>query len=256
MWFGWRCFRILCANKRKVANSMTEPADSAINSVSDIVAIVENWEGKFFDRGKGFPFIWYRGHSDSDWSLDPGVLRPNFTAMAQSSELKLTTDPDLQILTRERTINKQFMRMGASLFPMGATLSEKYFLAQHHGLPTRLLDWTTNPLAAFFFAVSGSPDKDGAVFVLNPRFLIPDNGTEGNPSFPPDVVEVHHPLVRRLLAMSADVMVRAIMLRPSSCRSRPTSGRAECFNKGHASRSTCQKLHRLMHLVNLSWRST
>jgi len=101
---------------------------------------------------------WFRGQSQADWPLRPSLYR--------YSSLKR----DIRLVEDE--IRQEFVVRAPSLGPERPRNAwEWYFLMQHSGAPTRLLDWTESALIALFFAVRGkiaTSSKDAAVWILEP----------------------------------------------------------------------------------------
>ena len=169
-----------------------------IDSVSAFLQTITDWRAKHCIAERGFHSrVWYRGHSKRTYPLAPGVYRSEFTSLAQ----KCCNEPDDEEkrLTLERNVLNEFRSTGATFFNPDHIIN-LYFIAQHHGIPTRLLDWTSNPLAALFFPVEKEDDNDGDVFLMEPTKLIPRPTREPDKSKPslvwPHIHTMRHPFVR------------------------------------------------------------
>src|SRR5438876_11679465 len=95
------------------------------------------------------------GQPESRLPLQPGVYRPTFPVTNEAARLEL-----------EQHLAQDFRVESAGLLGGRETDEELYFLQQHYRFPTRLLDWTHNPLASLFFAID-KPDAEGEVFLMD-----------------------------------------------------------------------------------------
>jgi hypothetical protein len=101
----------------------------------------------------------FRGITDLDHALIPKVGRPDTRAVKENPSTKVKNRVPYR-LEDERAVFQMFKQQGRSyLASPPATDLEWLAVAQHFGLPTRLLDWTESLLVATWFAVEKSGAK-------------------------------------------------------------------------------------------------
>ena len=103
--------------------------------------------------------VFYRGHSDISYQLEPSLFRKN-------------TQGNYRYRHNESEMITELLTVQPAEFRDDRYMLDKLVRMQHYGLPTRLLDVSTNPLIALYFACSKiKQDKagneiDGNVIIL------------------------------------------------------------------------------------------
>ena len=139
--------------------------DVVVPSVSRFVQLVQRTRDAWSEaRGELDP--WFRGQRSAQWGLVPGLYRPGAPTVHEDN-------------LRHEILHRAHAFVADATYPP-VTEWDWYFLMQHHGMPTRLLDWTESALVALYFAIRDDVGSDASharqgdhagVWILDPWVL-------------------------------------------------------------------------------------
>ena len=100
--------------------------------------------------------LWWRGHGEQGWNLDPKVYRNDYTPWDEYNFIY------------------NFEQQAPVRYPnWPEDRARQLTLMQHYGLPTRLLDWSQSLFTALYFSVGNKKKEDvnGSLWALHPQKL-------------------------------------------------------------------------------------
>ena len=134
-----------------------EPVDGVPKLLDQIKVLREH----FISRNLGESQFYYRGEATDEWPLKPSVMR------------------ETRLLESEQEMLVDMRSRRPADFVHDNTAIGQMVIAQHYGLPTRLLDVTRNPLVALFHSVDADTrnQKNGRfhIFALPKDMVRPFN---------------------------------------------------------------------------------
>lgn len=112
-------------------------------------SFISNFTSDLFNdnifRPKKFLF---RGQGSVDYKLK------------SSFDRKFSSLPVTERVKKYKRMTTSYTNSFSKFFTYNATETDAISVAQHYGFPTRLLDWSSNPMVAAYFAFSGAAMDD------------------------------------------------------------------------------------------------
>lgn len=145
---------ILESDKQTKTTKQERPTTE--KTTSPKVSKVQGFIGKVLglDQTDGYE-VFYRGHSNKKkYKLEPSLFRKD-------------EDGNYLYKDNEHILYRELLVSNSADFQSDVYTLDSLVRMQHYSLPTRLLDITSNPLIALYFACKSSPDEDGEVVVFS-----------------------------------------------------------------------------------------
>lgn len=132
--------------------------------IEEIIKLTINNENNSKD------IFWFRGESSSEFEtpLVPNAYRVLSETLKHTKNKRFFSE---NIKSIESNIDAEYYRKSFRYLKESKVQNNfvnRYFLMQHYGIQTRLLDWSENALISLYFAVSSNSEKDGRIWILNP----------------------------------------------------------------------------------------